>query len=191
MLLVIDTGLIEIAYTVIENGCIGDVIQSIMSHEVPMIEVFQENNILIASQEMGEFQWVDCEKNFQTIPGEITHSFVVTMTGTYAVIFSQNNCADTSVCVPVSITAVETIDILSKVKIYPNPTQGIVTIESLNNLIGRTIKIKDMLGNQVFMVEESDTPKQWIDLSAIPSGAYFIEIGQNSKTFTICTLIKI
>ena len=71
--------------------------------------------------------------------------------------------------------------------IYPNPTNGIFTIE-MNDVEKDvyTIKITNVLGQKVFTTSQSVNGiyKENIDLSAFQKGVYLIEIKNSTATIT-------
>ena len=71
------------------------------------------------------------------------------------------------------IIAIESGKILRGVKIYPNPTNGILTIE-LAGQSKANIHVFNLIG-QVVLSQKSFSEKTEIDLSALPQGAYWLE----------------
>lgn len=67
----------------------------------------------------------------------------------------------------------------NNLKIYPNPTQGIIYFKNGNTPINR-IEIYNLLGAQVKNIQNSNT----INLSNIESGVYLAKIYSNKKTIT-------
>lgn len=58
--------------------------------------------------------------------------------------------------------------------VYPNPTNGIVTLE-LENTLNVTYKVIDLLGKEL-MVNTVSALIETVDLSALPNGTYFIKV---------------
>lgn len=65
--------------------------------------------------------------------------------------------------------------------IYPNPTDGLFYIE--NAVSGSRLKILDILGN-CLIDKIIDNTKQSVDIGALQSGFYFVEIGKDNQSFT-------
>lgn len=61
----------------------------------------------------------------------------------------------------------------SKHYLYPNPTNGIVTIEHPDMEL---ITVFDIMGKMVNRIEVAGKESQTIDLSALQNGTYFIRI---------------
>jgi hypothetical protein len=70
------------------------------------------------------------------------------------------------------------------VLIYPNPSKGIYTLELDKNIIlPAQIKITTILGKVIYYKETLDQ-KENIDISAYPSGIYFVSIASKTNTYT-------
>ena len=78
------------------------------------------------------------------------------------------NCSDISV-----------EDINSKIKIYPNPANQIVNINSLNNI--KDINIFNVIGQKVLSFNNLNTDNYEINISSLIKGIYFIEVIDNNN----------
>ena len=69
----------------------------------------------------------------------------------------------------------------NKIKIYPNPTNGIINIKALNDI--NNITLLNYLGNQLLRVENKNNNQdiKRIDLSNFVKGIYFIQIEHNNQ----------
>lgn len=65
----------------------------------------------------------------------------------------------------------------SSIKFYPNPVQNYLHVEIPPDDLGNEIIIFDSFGRKVFK-NKADIIKQTIDLSALPAGIYFLQIGK-------------
>ncbi|MGY8953089.1 MAG: T9SS type A sorting domain-containing protein [Flavobacteriales bacterium] len=75
----------------------------------------------------------------------------------------------------------------SNSKIYPNPTQGSVTVE---NSIGiNSIKIVDLSGKEVLNVMDVNSITYSIDLSALKPGTYVLQVENSDDQWTVEKLI--
>lgn len=75
------------------------------------------------------------------------------------------------------------------VQIFPNPTKNNLTIivDGTNNLIDNTIKIYNVLGENIMTNEIKPIANRYyetIDLSKLSKGIYYINIGEYTKRFT-------
>ena len=62
----------------------------------------------------------------------------------------------------------------SEFKVFPNPFQQLLQIESMSNI--ETIEIHNALGQRVFLQEGISTKKSSIDLQNLSTGTYFLSI---------------
>jgi hypothetical protein len=75
-------------------------------------------------------------------------------------------------------------DLKTGFKVYPNPTQNKTTyIEVENNLIGGMIQIMNTNGS-VLKTEVIDNQLITLDLSALPTGLYFVKAQNNQAVFS-------
>ena len=70
----------------------------------------------------------------------------------------------------------------AELKIYPNPTNEILHVECLTTNENMEIKMYDILGN-VIQQSEMKNQKCVFDVSALPTGLYFIQVGNNKTKF--------
>ena len=71
-------------------------------------------------------------------------------------------------------------------KIYPNPANGILFVETQNfaSLQGETYRIMNPLG-QTLMEGQITTEKQQIDVRNLTKGLYFITVGDATRKFVV------
>ncbi len=78
-------------------------------------------------------------------------------------------------------TATQEIKDFAGIKIFPNPAQGFLTIEWLDEAADRSIKIMDANGRLVMDIE---TWSPTIDIRALPEGLYFLNLISAEQQFT-------
>lgn len=96
----------------------------------------------------------------------------------------KNGCIDT-LCS--STTGTYEVDLASKIKVYPNPTNDIITI---TNPIGSVIEVFDMTGRLVRSESVNGDGTQTISLQGVPPGAYIVRM-QNKMLRVSHQIIKI
>jgi hypothetical protein len=73
---------------------------------------------------------------------------------------------------------------LTLVKVYPNPTSGLVFVETTgipgNDEI--TIEICGLMGNVIYTGQVKGLSRQMIDLSGLPSGVCFLRTSNRQST---------
>lgn len=68
--------------------------------------------------------------------------------------------------------------------IYPNPTTGIVNVDSLSSI--SEIEVYNLVGQFILKTENINT----VDISALNSGVYFLKIRDSRSNLTIERIIK-
>ena len=147
--------------------------------------ITQTGNVLSSNEAGATYQWLDCNTGFSVISGETSQSYVATINGNYAVIISNGICVDTSNCINVLISNINSVAAKNKTHIFPNPTNGIVNILFEENTESE-VSVYNSLGE--IMIQEYNKNK--IDLSNFKNGVYFISI-KSKNFFSIEKLIKI
>lgn len=132
---------------------------------------------LMAGATGATYQWYDCN-TWVPIAGETAQSFVFSQPGSYAVEVTQNGCKDTSVCLIVN--SVKDINKDSYMRLYPNPSDGNLTIEVFLPLRDAIIRVIDLSGRVVKTKNDAKGEKVMLDLSSLSSGLYIVEIEDNN-----------
>ena len=156
------------------SGC-DSIIETTVNIYIVDNSVTTDGLTLIANTTATSYQWIDCNNNNAPVLEATNQHFTPTSDGDYAVIINDGTCIDTSLCYPITVTGV--LDIADHgIAIYPNPTNGIISIEGAYI---REIELKNING-QSLMILEINKEKVDIDLSSQTSGVYFIEISTNT-----------
>lgn len=143
-------------------------------------------NELSVVQDGAEYQWIDCNADFEPIPGETDQSFFPSEMGNYAVRITQGDCVKYSDCTSFGFISINE-NTLVNISVYPNPTQNIVQIKGLNqveNIEGLTIL--DVSGKEIAQL---DLNANSLDLSPYPQGIYLLKIISEKET-KIIRLVK-
>ena len=163
-----------------ETGIYNDIIQNVMGCDSVItidltinsvdtnITIF--NNTLTSSANGATLQWIDCS-TLLPIYGETNQSITISENGSYALIISEYGCVDTSSCVFIAIDSYFENDY---VKIYPNPTNGIVNI-NFGGLPNPVIRVLTLDGKLVYEQDKIDSNEFQFELDVV-SGIYFVEI---------------
>ncbi len=149
-------------------GCDSVVALDLTIEEVNA-SIFASDNTLMSSTIGDNYQWLECNESFNLIEGENNQSFTPSQNGSYAVIITENNCVDTSLCYSFIIQNLKSKLNGFDINIYPNPTTGKVTVAAEDI---QTIEVIDLEGRKIISTNEN---KQ-IDLSKHPKGIYFIKV---------------
>jgi hypothetical protein len=91
--------------------------------------VTQTTGTLTVNQIGTNYQWLDCNNGFATLPNDTNQSFTPTVSGDYAVAVTSNGCVDTSSCYNVFVVGVPSKN-TGSIRISPNPAKDQITIEN-------------------------------------------------------------
>ncbi len=148
----------------------------------PIIDVSGE--ILIVNINVGEqLQWM---LNGKLIPGANTSKYAAKESGSYSVLVSNGSCTYSSDNVVLVITGIENSLSNESVKVYPNPTRGVLNVELLSSC--DEIRIYDSQGKQVDSVSPPHLPNPnlfQIDISRYQNGLYVLHGSSGSGNFSI------
>ena len=126
------------------------------------------------------YQWIDCSDNSE-INGETGMSYTATADGEYAVIVSNAECSDTSVCEMITIDTsnLNELNAIGLV-VYPNPTSGVLNIR-FNGTEG-TVELTDLAGKTALVATIGSNDS--IDLSELNAGTYLLNLTVNGMVTT-------
>ncbi len=135
--------------------------------------------------------WYDCDKK-TNINGQTTGNYVITASGSYAVIMSSGGCSDTSACDVYSYTpGTPTVIVINTAlqenaatvafKVYPNPSAGTFTFKAQ---IGK-YKMYNLLGEIVSTIEITEENTSGVILSGFSDGMYFISDYSNTSCLRV------
>ncbi|MCO6500993.1 MAG: T9SS type A sorting domain-containing protein [Vicingus serpentipes] len=168
------TGATETFTNVGSNNC--DSVVTINLTVSPTIDITVSNSspTLTANQAGASYQWLDCDNSNAIIPSETAQIFTASVNGNYAVEIVVGSCIDTSVCEAVTGVGIEEKS-NQEVLIYPNPTNGVVTIDLGSNTDLVNYSITTIDGKIVISGKTSQNLIK-VDLSNESKGVYFLQI---------------
>jgi len=143
--------------------------------------VKRTGNTLLANNSWSDakYQWIDCDNNNLPLLGQTKQSFIPVKKGSYAVIVTRSYCSDTSSCYKIDDITNSKSDIRPEyLNIFPNPSNGILFIES--KFEGK-LNILDKWGKIAFSSNLS-SGIQSVDLTTCLSGLYIIQFYINGKS---------
>jgi len=78
------------------------------------------------------------------------------------------------------------------IKVYPNPTKGLININFDNTYYGNLLKVENILGQTVYQeeVEQFNSGVKTIDLGNNPNGIYFVSIQSNETKLMYKVLLN-
>ncbi len=151
--------------------------------------VLQDSIQLTANQFATSYQWVDCDANFTFITGATQQGYSPTQSGNYAVIIDVNGCIDTSECV--TFSGIDLKDHpLQSLKLYPNPTTGVVHFSLKEKVNIRALKIKSATGVCLFEQNQNLEDNPLLHFGSYAPGIYFLEIWIDDRVYTRKILVN-
>ncbi len=162
-------------------GCDSNTVVNFIKSPVDTSLSFNGVATLTANAGNATYQWVDCDNNYQAVAGN-TPFFTATASGNYACIITQNGCADTSNCHPITIgtspNAVADLTIISR--IYPNPSAGSYQLELDKNYPNVTLEIRTISGQLVWQKDFDQLKQTNIEIEKA-AGVYMLYIKQGGQ----------
>ncbi|MBK9730702.1 MAG: T9SS type A sorting domain-containing protein [Chitinophagaceae bacterium] len=132
--------------------------------------VMQSNDTLFATGN-GSIQWILCESGLP-IPGADQTIFIPIQAGTYAAVFTNGNCSDTTVCKYYTVINAPVANF--NVEVYPNPAREKITIQISDYSFPVTAELRNVFGE---LIEQKEFSKiVTFELQELPSGIYFLPI---------------
>ena len=159
------------------NSC-SAINSAIVNEPSPLlINVNTNGASLVATSGFVTYQWYAATGT--PIAGATSEIFNPSSMGGYYVVVTDGNCEDTSSTINYTISGLSNLD--QNIKIYPNPTNGSLTIEGTN--ANNNITVMTYIGNQLLKVENNSNEgsSTKLDLSTFAKGIYFIQIEQNNQ----------
>ena len=105
-----------------------------------------------------------------------------TSNGNYAVQVTQNECVDTSDCYDVTTILVTDNDFAKGIKVFPNPTDGLLKLDFGDVFQDVDITITDLQGRVVFRSEYNAEQYADIQFDEAP-GVYIMSVKADSYKF--------
>jgi hypothetical protein len=186
---IFNTGTTVVTYTLADGNGNSSQFSFNVSYQLIDVTVTVNQNVFTANG-TGTYQWFDCTNNV-SISGETSQSFAPTVNGDYAVIVSNNGCVDTSICNTISNSGIssQTMNALMGISIYPNPTNGIIYVNSTSENKNLNLSIVDVNGKVVYNHSGLNGKTNMIDIEKLAQGVYFIKIN-NEHDQKIIKLVK-
>lgn len=137
------------------------------------------------------FEWYNCDKPELGILSTET-TFTPTESGNYKLHVTVSGwCPAISECIEIKTTTTSTLEstALGKVKHYPNPTEGLITIDFGNNFDNVSVEVYSIAGELVDNVFLGSASNAVVNISG-KSGVYFLHIKVDGGLKTSTKVIK-
>ncbi len=158
-------------------------------NQLPDTTVAVNGNQLGAVLGGATYQWLDCDNNFAPINGEESQTFTPSSSGNYAVVVSQNNCADTSSCYNIMAVGMSDSETEETVLLlYPNPSTG--QFQMITNVTSpMEITVFNVSGQTVFS-KANVTSNDIVDITGVDNGMYYIRFSTDEMNLLRHVIIQ-
>lgn len=151
---------------------------------IPEIDtaIIVNGNTLTSIDTNSHYQWVDCDKQFEPLPGDTNRVFTASKSGNYALVFLKQGCSDTSSCYPVTVVGTQDGITFKDIYISPNPSLGPLSIHSTRSFDAKDcLWILDLNGREWVKLNLQGLSRADWDLSELPPGIYLIELRRGGE----------
>ncbi|MGQ7944929.1 T9SS type A sorting domain-containing protein [Flavobacterium sp. WC2509] len=182
------TGLSAGTYTVTvtdANSCTKTATVTITQPAPIDLTVTSTGVTLTAIQLGATYQWYKCSDNSPV--GTNSSTFTPSQSGDYKVAITLGSCTLTSNCITVATLGTTRFETNSKLSIYPNPSQGIINVESDSN--GDYLVVNQQ-GQIVKTFKIEANVINTIDLQNLNDSVYFIKEISNTNNKSSKLIIK-
>ena len=155
------------------------------------LTVASEDGVLAVAEASGNigYQWYNCGSN-SLIAGATSRTYRPLEVGQYQVVVTKEGCEETSDCVMVDVVlGVEHNEISDQLQVYPNPTQGKVTVDFGDVSVNGSYQLLDNTGLRVNSGELTNQKLLELQLN-LPAGLYFLQITDQQGRRSVINLIK-
>jgi hypothetical protein len=139
--------------------------------------------------EGASYQWLDCNNSMAVLPGETNRSFTAGSSGSYAVEVTQSGCTDISACTEITIVGEIENSLEKQLMVYPNPTQGKITIEFEDTQEFLILRLMSATGQVIEKRTVRNSGKVELDIQG-PAGFYFMEISDRQGHKAVLSILK-
>ncbi len=144
---------------------------------------------ILANNLNATYAWLDCDNNYAIINGETNASFTPITNGNYVVELTENGCTDTSACVAITTVGIIENTFIEEFTLYPNPTNGLFSIEFNSPQQNIALKISDASGKLIDNKNYHQVDLIEYELNQ-PKGIYLIEVSNGIDQRSLIRLLK-
>ncbi len=156
-------------------GCDSVVTLNLFVRPAIIVSVTQTGASLAADAGLATYQW---QLDGNDITGATSETYTATQNGDYTVLVTDgNNCEGASAAATVTGVGITNINNTVSIKLYPNPADDYLVIESSEHVVG--YEIRNLLGQVVL---EGNNYAGKINTSELAASAYLIVINTAKGT---------
>jgi hypothetical protein len=130
-------------------------------------------NLLSSNQSGAQYQWLNCSENYSSISSATQQNYTAVSNGEYAVELTHNGCTDTSECKAVTSIGVVASNASSDLVVFPNPTQGKITVQFISEQSKARLTVVNSLGKIIYENELNNVQTHDFGLVGV-DGVYYV-----------------
>ena len=147
---------------------------------------------LLVNYPEATYQWLDYDAGNAEIEGETGSIYVPHKSGRYRARITTDSCSVLSEVKSFgseTVTGIEKNDFGSALKVFPNPTEGRMTVSFSDKATSGIVEVTDLSGRRILRKAFYDEREINIQINAA-TGSYLLNITGGNKTATIKVLKK-
>ncbi len=168
------------------SGCDSSVILNLTISPLDL-SISQNGSSLTSNQAGANYQWINCSTG-TSIMGATGQTYTATTNGDYAVIVNLTGCSDTSICYTINSVGVIENDFGNQLLLYPNPTNGHISIDLGENLNIVTVTLTDLNGKLILSNTYNNSQLLNFKIEE-PAGIYLLIIKSGNEK-SVIRLVK-
>ncbi len=153
-------------------------------------EVSQTEGTLTAQAIGVNYQWLDCNNNYEEIVGATEKVFVPSEVGSYAVRIIGVGCSSISECY--DITTVGTLDnaFAQSIDVSPNPVKNSLLVHFNENYNDVKVRLMNLMGQVILENNLISGNQIELQIGNYPSGLYLLSLQSTDGKRTVFKVIK-
>ena len=132
-----------------------------------------------SNQENADYQWLDCDNQYNPIMGEIFQTFTAPSSGSYAAEITYQGCVDTTDCIELISTSVTNLPALS-ITCFPNPSLESLQIFLEGSRQNISVMLIDPVGKRLLEKHCDDCNQFNLDVNHL-SGVFLLQVFQDNQ----------
>ncbi|MBL0126469.1 MAG: T9SS type A sorting domain-containing protein [Flavobacteriales bacterium] len=149
------------------------------------LTVTADDATLTATASGMDYQWVDCNNNNEPIIGANDQSFTATENGSYAVIITSGDCAQTSDCTAITILGTSDLTSGNTFVVYPNPFAEVITVRTNGQAGPLRVELFNLSGQRVIDEMKSAVETITVHTADLTPGSYVLRLTSGTTRTTM------
>lgn len=154
------------------------------------IKITQTGAYLVTDTSGTNYVWMDCDNGNSVIQGADTSFFMPNINGDYAVeMRSKQGCRVQADCFTISDVALNEITAFTNLNVYPNPTNGLFTVDLGEANADASVITRDVFGKVVATETSVNDKVLQVAITGV-QGVYFVEVINSEGGRNVVSIVK-